>query len=108
MDSLFARLLILLRSPVDELRRGIMSSMKRLILQPLDLTLKAPLQATVFSIGALVVPLSRADSITTESDWNQNNAIQLARQQIPTNATMPGRNAPELKSSLATLVIAAE
>ena len=30
----------------------------------------------------------RADSITAESIWDQNNAIQRAQQQVPANATV--------------------
>ena len=52
--------------------------------------------------------MSWAGSIAAESDWNQNNATQLARQQIPADATISGKKCTIFKSGLATLVIATE
>jgi len=37
-----------------------------------------------------IASLSYAGSITAESDWNKNNAIERARQQIPADATITG------------------
>lgn len=35
---------------------------------------------------------SRAESITAESIWDKNNAIERAQQQLPANATVTGTN----------------
>ncbi|WP_082818471.1 hypothetical protein [Prochlorococcus sp. MIT 1306] len=48
----------------------------------------------------LVVPLSWAGSINAESDWNQNNAIERARQQIPADTTISGEKCTTIEVGL--------
>jgi len=63
------------------------------------LQLISPLGAA-FLVSLLVAPLSWAGSITAESGWDKNNAIQRARQQIPADAKIAGEKCTTIEVGL--------
>lgn len=58
---------------------------------------KAMLSMGVLVIGAVVISPVNAGSVTSESIWDENNALQRAQNQVPSGRTITGEHCTEIE-----------